>query len=104
MSILKTTKSGYKYAKWHEEVEYFALRTLQVNSFFKENGKMKSARYLLPVRIQSGETLYSEDWFTYNTCWTQKEFVDNFIDHLRKKLNTVFELEDVIISSIVKIK
>ena len=96
MSILKSTKTGYKYQKWREDLQYFAERAIQLSQPFHKVRTVREVRFVIPKYSSTGVLGYEENWFKYFTDWTIDEFKEKFIQVLKFKIQgTEFELEDI---------
>ena len=88
MSILKTTKSGYEYYKWRDEIKWFAIRVLGViNSGDLKEKENIQIEYNLPWE----DDQYTRTLFTFKPTITEDEFVEEFIGDMKDKLNTNFD-------------
>ena len=87
MSILSTTKSGYEYYKWRDEIKWFAKRVLCiVNSSDLKKKENVQIEYRLPWVDEN--TMRTS--FTFKPTITVDEFVEEFIEDMKDKLNIVF--------------
>lgn len=88
MSILSTTKSGYEYYKWRDEIKWFAKRVLNVvNSGDLKDKENVQIEYRLPWADEN--TLRTS--FTFKPTITADEFVEEFIEDMKDKLKTNFD-------------
>lgn len=88
MSILSTTKSGYEYYKWRDEIKWFAKRVLNVvNSCDLKEKENVQIEYRLPWADEN--TLRTS--FTFKPTITTDEFVEEFIEDMKDKLKTNFD-------------
>ena len=101
MSILKSTKTGYKYHKWKEDSRWFAERALQLSYPFRSSRPIREVRYTLPKKSYKSDFVgESEEWFRFDANWSVEEFLSRFIQEVETKLDKkLFELQDVTISS-----
>lgn len=101
MSILKSTKTGYKYFKWKEDAKWFAERALQLSYPFRSKKPIREVRYTLPKKSSKSEFVgESEEWFKFDANWSVEEFLNRFIQEVENKINKdLFELQDVTIPS-----
>ena len=105
MSILKSTKTGYKYFKWKEDAKWFAERALQLSYPFRSKKPIREVRYTIPKRHYRAEYASfadgeSEEWFKFDANWSVEEFLSRFIQEVESKLDKdLFELQDVTIPS-----
>ena len=99
MSILKSTKTGYKYYKWKEDAKWFAERTLQLSYPFRQVRPIREVRYTIPKKSQKSEFVgESEYWFKFDANWSVEEFLRHFIQEVESNLDKdLFELQDVTI-------
>lgn len=88
MSILSTTKSGYTYNKWRNELKWFAIRVLGVVN----SGDLK---YKEKIQIEYGLPISNEatipKLFIFKPTITVDEFVEEFIEDMKYVLKTNFE-------------
>lgn len=88
MSILSTTKRGYDYYKWRDEVKWFAKRVLNVvNSGDLKEKENVQIEYRLPW--VDDNTMRTS--FTFKPTITTDEFVEEFIEDMKDKLKTNFD-------------
>lgn len=88
MSILKSTKRGYEYYKWRDEIKWFAKRVLGVvNSGDLKDKENIQIEYQLPM--PDDKTVRTS--FTFKSTITTDEFVEDFIGDMKDKLNTNFD-------------
>lgn len=88
MSILSTTKSGYEYYKWRDEIKWFAIRVLNVvNSDDLKEKENVQIEYRLPWADDN--TMRTT--FTFKPTITTDEFVEEFIADMKDKLKTNFD-------------
>lgn len=88
MSILKSTKRGYEYYKWLDEIKWLAKRVLGVvNSGDLKEKENIQIEYQLPW--VDGNTLRTS--FTFKPQITIDEFVEEFIEDMKDKLKTNFD-------------
>lgn len=89
MSILKSTKSGYAYNKWRNEIKWFAIRVLAiVNSGDLKDKENIQIRYRLPISSDDNHIPWS---FTFKPTITVDEFVEEFIEDMKDELKTNFD-------------
>ena len=88
MSILSTTKRGYDYYKWRDEIKWFAKRVLNVvNSGdlrYKDNVQIE---YRLPMPDDTSVRTS----FTFKPTITTEVFVEEFIEDMKDKMKTSFD-------------
>ena len=88
MSILSTTKRGYDYYKWRDEIKWFAKRVLNVvNSGdlrYKDNVQIE---YRLPMPDDTSVRTS----FTFKPTITTEVFVVEFIEDMKDKMKTSFD-------------
>ena len=88
MSILSTTKSGYEYYKWRDEIKWFAKRVLCiVNSSDLQKKENVQIEYRLPM--PNDTTVRTS--FTFKPTFTTEEFVEEFIADMKDKMKTSFD-------------
>ena len=88
MSILSTTKSGYTYYKWRDEIKWFAIRVLNVvNSGDLKEKENVQVEYRLPMP----EDTSVRTSFMFKPTITLDEFVEEFIADMKDKLKTSFD-------------
>ena len=88
MSILSTTKRGYDYYKWRDEIKWFAKRVLCiVNSSDLQNKEYVQIEYRLPM--PNDTTVRTS--FTFKPTFTTEEFVEEFIADMKDKMKTNFD-------------
>jgi hypothetical protein len=88
MSILSTTKRGYDYYKWRDEIKWFAKRVLCiVNSSDLQNKEYVQIEYKLPM--PNDTTVRTS--FTFKPTLTTEEFVEEFIEDMKDKMKTNFD-------------
>ena len=88
MSILSTTKSGYEYYKWRDEIKWFAKRVLCiVNSSDLQNKEYVQIEYKLPM--PNDTTVRTS--FTFKPTITTEVFVEEFIEDMKDKMKTSFD-------------
>ena len=88
MSILSTTKRGYDYYKWRDEIKWFAKRVLCiVNSSDLQNKEYVQIEYKLPM--PNDTTVRTS--FTFKPTFTTDEFVEEFIEDMKDKMKTSFD-------------
>lgn len=88
MSILSTTKSGYEYYKWRDEIKWFAKRVLNVVN----NGDLKEKENVqIEYRLPWADDNTMRTSFTFKPTITTDEFVEEFIADLKDKLKTNFD-------------
>ena len=88
MSILSTTKRGYEYYKWRDEIKWFAKRVLCiVNSSDLQNKEYVQIEYKLPM--PNDTTVRTS--FTFKPTFTTEEFVEEFIEDMKDKMKTNFD-------------
>lgn len=88
MSILSTTKSGYAYNKWRNEIKWFAIRVLNVvNSGDLKEKENVQIEYRLPM--PNDTTVRTS--FTFKPTITMDEFVEEFIEDMKDKMKTSFD-------------
>lgn len=88
MSILSTTKSGYEYYKWRDEIKWFAIRVLGVvNSGDLHDKENVQIEYRLPM--PNDTTVRTS--FTFKPTITTDEFVEEFIADMKDKMKTSFD-------------
>lgn len=88
MSILSTTKRGYEYYKWRDEIKWFAKRVLCiVNSSDLQNKEYVQIEYRLPM--PNDTTVRTS--FTFKPTFTTEEFVEEFIEDMKDKMKTNFD-------------
>lgn len=88
MSILSTTKSGYEYYKWRDEIKWFAKRVLCiVNSSDLQKKEHVQIEYRLPM--PNDTTVRTS--FTFKPTFTTEEFVEEFIEDMKDKMKTNFD-------------
>lgn len=88
MSILSTTKSGYEYYKWRDEVKWFAKRVLNVVN----NGDLKDKENVqIEYRLPWADDNTMRTSFTFKPTITTDEFVEEFIEDMKDKLKTNFD-------------
>ena len=88
MSILSTTKSGYTYYKWRDEIKWFAIRVLNVvNSGDLKEKENVQVEYRLPMP----ENTSVRTSFMFKPTITLDEFVEEFIADMKDKLKTSFD-------------
>lgn len=99
MSILSTTKSGYTYYKWRDEIKWFAVRVLGVvNSGDLKEKESVQIEYRLP--IPNDATVRTS--FTFKPTITVDEFVEEFVEDMKDKLKTSFD--EYVVSFVVPYK
>ena len=99
MSILSTTKSGYTYYKWRDEIKWFAIRVLNVvNSGDLKEKENVQVEYRLPMP----ENTSVRTSFTFKPTITLDEFVEEFIADMKDKLKTSFD--EYVVSFVVPYK
>lgn len=87
MSILSTTKRGYDYYKWRDEIKWFAKRVLNiVNSGDLKENEFIQIEYRLPM--PNDTTVRTS--FTFKPTITTEEFVEEFIEDMKDKMKTNF--------------
>jgi hypothetical protein len=94
MSILKSTKSGYAYNKWRNEVKWFAIRVLSiVNSGDLKDKENIQIMYKLPI------SKYTHiPWsFNFKPTITVDEFVEELIKDIECNLVTDFDIVDFVV-------
>lgn len=88
MSILSTTKSGYEYYKWRDEIKWFAKRVLCiVNSSDLKDKENVQIEYRLPMPNDTSVRTS----FTFKPTFTTEEFVEEFIADMKDKMKTSFD-------------
>ena len=88
MSILSTTKRGYEFYKWRDEIRWFAIRVLNVvNSGDLKDKESVQIEYRLPMP----EDATVRTSFTFKPTITTDEFVEEFIADMKDKLKTSFD-------------
>ena len=88
MSILSTTKRGYEYYKWRDEIKWFAKRVLCiVNSGDLREKENVQIEYRLPM--PNDTTVRTS--FTFKPTITTDEFVEEFIEDMKDKMKTNFD-------------
>ena len=88
MSILSTTKSGYEYYKWRDEVKWFAIRVLGVVN----SGDLKEKENVqIEYRLPWADDNTMRTSFTFKPTITTDEFVEEFIEDMKDKLKTNFD-------------
>lgn len=88
MSILSTTKSGYEYYKWRDEIKWFAIRVLNVVN----SGDLKEKENIqIEYRLPWADNNTMRTSFTFNPSITVDEFVEEFIGDMKDKLKTNFD-------------
>jgi len=115
MSILSTTHSGAKYTKFCERLDAFTKFALNVNKiYWKNTFDTSTISFYLPLRRLEPENLvddfrkthvlhiddgsyieFSEVTYTYNFEWTEEQFKNNFIEHVKQHIRKPFEIEDI---------
>ena len=88
MSILSTTKRGYDYYKWRDEIKWFATRVLNVvnSGDLKENENVQ-----IEYRLPWADDNTMRTSFTFKPTITTDEFVEEFIADMKDKLKTNFD-------------
>ena len=88
MSILSTTKSGYEYYKWRDEIKWFVIRVLNVVN----SGDLKEKENVqIEYRLPWGDDTTMRTSFTFKPTITTDEFVEEFIEDMKDKLKTNFD-------------
>lgn len=88
MSILSTTKSGYEYYKWRDEIKWFAKRVLNVVN----SGDLKEKENVqIEYRLPWADDNTMRTSFTFKPTITTDEFVEEFIEDMKDKLKTNFD-------------
>lgn len=88
MSILSTTKSGYEYYKWRDEIKWFAIRVLNVVN----NGDLKEKENVqIEYRLPWADDTTMRTSFTFKPTITTDEFVEEFIEDMKDKMKTSFD-------------
>lgn len=88
MSILSTTKSGYEYYKWRDEIKWFAIRVLNVVN----DGDLKEKENVqIEYRLPWADDNTMRTSFTFKPTITTDEFVEEFIEDMKDKLKTNFD-------------
>lgn len=88
MSILSTTKRGYDYYKWRDEIKWFAKRVLCiVNSSDLKNKENVQIEYRLPMPNDTSVRTS----FTFKPSITTEGFVEEFIEDMKDKMKTSFD-------------
>lgn len=96
MSILKSTRTGYKYQKWKDDLDEFASMALKLSCCLK-NVSRRDVMFRVPT-YKNGNDFLDEDWFEFNTGWTKEQFITAFKEYASKRIDLKrYELEDIYI-------
>lgn len=94
MSILHSTKSGYRYKKWQDDLDQFAERSLKLSEGF--TNVWMEVRFTVPKYLKTIEDWGEEEqWFKFNSSWSKEEFKKSFCKTVEQIFEgTHFEKED----------